>query len=153
MYIAFNSYCLMECWDFHIKWFLWKIRLPYYEYGWGNVQGNFLLQSSAQLFDTAFTITKSSFCLQSNFIEIILWQGCSPVNLLHIFRTPFFINTSERLLLCFALHRMNWSFSIQNLPSRFFILPPASFKIIQYSFSQSHFHLFSYRLTIEIRLF
>ena len=26
--------------------------------------------------------------LQSNFIEIILRHGCSPVNLLHIFRTP-----------------------------------------------------------------
>ena len=24
-----------------------------------------------------------------NFIEIALWHGCSPVNLLHIFRTPF----------------------------------------------------------------
>ena len=27
--------------------------------------------------------------LQSSFIEIILQHGCSPVNLLHIFRTPF----------------------------------------------------------------
>ena len=26
---------------------------------------------------------------QSNFIEITLWHGCSPVNMLHIFRTPF----------------------------------------------------------------
>ena len=31
--------------------------------------------------------------LQSNFIEIILRHGCSPVNLLHIFRTPFPENT------------------------------------------------------------
>ena len=37
--------------------------------------------------------------LQSNFIEITLRYGCSPVNLLHIFRTPFPRNTSERLLL------------------------------------------------------
>ena len=29
-----------------------------------------------------------------NFIEIVLWLGCSPVNLLHIFRTPFPKNTS-----------------------------------------------------------
>ena len=28
--------------------------------------------------------------LQSNFIEITLRHGCSPVNLLHIFKTPFF---------------------------------------------------------------
>ena len=29
-----------------------------------------------------------------NFIEIALWHGCSPVNLLHSFRTPFPRNTS-----------------------------------------------------------
>ena len=28
-----------------------------------------------------------------NFIEITLWHGCSPVNLLHIFSTPFPKNT------------------------------------------------------------
>ena len=33
------------------------------------------------------------------FIEIALWHGCSPVNLLHIFRTLFTKNTSGRLLL------------------------------------------------------
>ena len=27
--------------------------------------------------------------LQSNFIEIAFWHGCSPVNLMHIFGTPF----------------------------------------------------------------
>ena len=35
----------------------------------------------------------------SNFIEITLRHGCSPVNLLHIFRTPFSKNTSGWLLL------------------------------------------------------
>ena len=34
-----------------------------------------------------------------NFIEIALRHGCSPVNLLHIFRTPFPKNTLGRLLL------------------------------------------------------
>ena len=34
-----------------------------------------------------------------NFIEIKLLHGCSPVNLLHIFRKPFLKNTSARLLL------------------------------------------------------
>ena len=34
-----------------------------------------------------------------NFIKIALRHGCSPVNLLHIFRTPFPKNTSGRLLL------------------------------------------------------
>ena len=37
--------------------------------------------------------------LQSNFIEITLRHGCSPVNLLHIFRTHFLKKTSGRLLL------------------------------------------------------
>ena len=35
---------------------------------------------------------------QSNFIEITLRHGCSPVNFLHIFRTPFSKNTSGWLL-------------------------------------------------------
>ena len=34
-----------------------------------------------------------------NKVEIILRHGRTPVNLLHIFRTPFPKNTSERLLL------------------------------------------------------
>ena len=33
-----------------------------------------------------------SIKLQSNFIEITIWHGCSAVNLLHIFRTPFLMN-------------------------------------------------------------
>ena len=52
-----------------------------------------------------------SIKLQSNFNEITLWHGCSPVNLLHIFRTPFSKNTSGRLLLYFVL-------------SYFIIVPP-----------------------------
>ena len=39
--------------------------------------------------------------MQSNFIEITLRHGCSPVNLLHIFRTPFIKVTSGWLLLVF----------------------------------------------------
>ena len=42
--------------------------------------------------------------MQSNFIEITLRHGCSPVNLLHIFRTPFPKNTSGGLLLRVACH-------------------------------------------------
>ena len=34
-----------------------------------------------------------------NFIEMTLWHGCSPVNFLRIFRTPFTKNISGRLLL------------------------------------------------------
>ena len=39
-----------------------------------------------------------SIKLPSNFIEIAFRHGCSPVNLLHIFRTPFPRNTSGWLL-------------------------------------------------------
>ena len=41
---------------------------------------------------------KVAIKLQSNFIEIALWHGCSPLNLQHIFRTPFPRNTSGWLL-------------------------------------------------------
>ena len=37
--------------------------------------------------------------VQNNFIEIELRHGCSPINLLHIFRTPFLKNTSGWSLL------------------------------------------------------
>ena len=39
--------------------------------------------------------------LLSQFIEITLRHGCSPVNKLHIFRTTFFKNISGRLLLSY----------------------------------------------------
>ena len=45
------------------------------------------------------TLHREIQTLQSNFIEIALRDGCSPVNLLHIFRTPFSRNTSAWLLL------------------------------------------------------
>ena len=37
-----------------------------------------------------------------NFIEISLWYGCSPVNLLRIFGTTFPKNTSRQLLLTYC---------------------------------------------------
>ena len=40
-----------------------------------------------------------SIQLLLNLIEIALWHGCSPVNLLHIFRTNFSKNTSGWLFL------------------------------------------------------
>ena len=41
--------------------------------------------------------------LQSNFIEITLRHGYSPLNLLHIFRTSFTRNASEWMLLDFIV--------------------------------------------------
>ena len=45
--------------------------------------------------------------LQSKLIEIALQYGCFPVNLLHIFRTPFSKNISRGLLLNFNL-KVQW---------------------------------------------
>ena len=44
-----------------------------------------------------------SIKLLCNFIEITLWHGCSPVHLLHIFRTPFTKDTSGLLLLSLCM--------------------------------------------------
>ena len=44
-----------------------------------------------------------SINLQSSFIEITLRRGCFPVNLLHIFGTPFPKNTSGWLHLYFGI--------------------------------------------------
>ena len=43
------------------------------------------------------------YVLKSNFIEITLQHGCSSVNLLHVFRTPFLKNTSGQLILVLLL--------------------------------------------------
>ena len=43
--------------------------------------------------------TEAAVQMLCNFIEIALQLGCSPVNLLHILRTPFLKDTSGRLLL------------------------------------------------------
>ena len=43
-----------------------------------------------------------------NFIEITLRLGCSPVNLLHIFRTPFPKNTPRWLLLKLNKHLISF---------------------------------------------
>ena len=59
--------------------------------------------------------------LQSNFIEIILRHGCSPVNLLHVFRTTFPKNTSEGLLLKFQVFRRLWIISVDHGWTKFFL--------------------------------
>ena len=47
-----------------------------------------------------------SIKLLCNFIEITLRHRCSPVNLRHIFRTPFSMNTSGWLLLYMIYHQL-----------------------------------------------
>ena len=47
-----------------------------------------------------------SIKLLCNFIKITVPHGCSPVNLLHIFRTPFPKNTYKGLLLIKGLSNL-----------------------------------------------
>ena len=54
-----------------------------------------------------------SIKLLCNFVEITLRHGCSPVNLLHIFRTTFLRNTSGQLLL--TLGTLSFSFSFEKI--------------------------------------
>ena len=59
--------------------------------------------------------------IYSNFIEITPWHGCSPVNLLHIFRTLFPKDNSGGLLLLkwvFPLPGSAINISIQSLSSK-----------------------------------
>ena len=57
-----------------------------------------------------------SINMQINFIEIALWHGYSPVNLLHIFRIPFPKNTSGGLLwkLLATRKTMKWTIKVAN---------------------------------------
>ena len=66
----------------------------------------------------------------SNFIEITLGHGCSPVNLLHIFRIPFPKNTSGRLLLTFC-----------NLSGNFF---KNCLSLLKDLFSQTQFSIYGH---------
>ena len=56
--------------------------------------------------------------LQSNFIEIALKHGCSPVNLLHIFRTPFPKNIFGWLLLQSLVSGSATSKQVNSVPKK-----------------------------------
>ena len=62
-----------------------------------------------------------SIKLQSNFIEIALRHGCSPVNLLHILRTPFYKNISRWLLLKVETDIENQQFRMLAMSSHIFV--------------------------------
>ena len=66
-----------------------------------------------------------------NVIEITLWHGCSPVNLLHIFRAPFSRNTSEWLLLKVAKKKFFFWFPeiFSSLSSSYVILSYPGFSL------------------------
>ena len=54
----------------------------------------------------------------SNFIEITLWHGLSPVNLLHIFRTHFPKNISGWLLLKVILFEFYFTNLLESLEEK-----------------------------------
>ena len=64
---------------------------------------NFPIHSSLKFTGERSCRSAISIKLQSNFIQITLRHGCSLVNLLYIFRTPFPKNTSKGLLLTLSV--------------------------------------------------
>ena len=82
------------------------IPILYVQLIWGKV----IIKSFFQKQPSRGTLRKNpcrsmiSIILQNNFIEITLWHGCSPVNLLHVFWILFYKNTSGRLLLFFTTY-------------------------------------------------
>ena len=50
--------------------------------------------------------------VQSNFIDIAHWHGCSPVDLLQIFRAPFYNNISGQFLLIPAIFQTKFGLYI-----------------------------------------
>ena len=75
-----------------------------------------------------------SIKLQRNFIEIALRHGCSPVNLLHIFGTPFPRNTSGWLLLPFFIYHFLFRFIYKQLINVFHNLEGKIFDIFVSTF-------------------
>ena len=59
----------------------------------------FKIVSNKRIFQKKANFRRSHSEVQIYFIQITLWHGCSPANLLRIFRKPFYKNTYEGLLL------------------------------------------------------
>ena len=70
------------------------------------------------------------FC---NFIEITLRHGCSPVNLLHIFRTSFAKDISGRLLLDIYQVLMMYFFRAKSCFSTLFIYVRSFIRLLKYN--------------------
>ena len=72
-----------------IRWGNLKVRI-WFNYLHKQPFRGVLKKSCSENMQQIYRRTPTPKCdLQSNFIEITLRHGCSPVNLLHIFRTPF----------------------------------------------------------------
>ena len=94
----------MKYWFYTRYWILWMpwIRQIYFRSSHPEVfVGKGVLKISSKFTGEHPCRSAISINLQSNIIEITLRHRCSPVNLLHVFRTLFSKNTSGRLLLSF----------------------------------------------------
>ena len=89
-----------------------------------------------------------SIKLLCNFIEITFWHGCSPVNLLYIFRTPFLKNTFGRLVLKRVALGTYSCFLVIPLISDIFVW---KFRTIPNTFLLQHF-CFTWDLDISPRM-
>ena len=95
--------------------------------------------------------------LISNFIEITLRHGCSPVNLLHIFRTSFLKNTSGRLILrvdciIFLLEEASYQLTLVCSTLHSVILPLEEIALTRTSISfLSEFALTGVSLNLNVR--
>ena len=93
-----------------------------------------------------------SIKLLCNFIEIALRHGCSAVNLLHIFKTPFLKNTSDRLLLHNEKLLIKCSFAVGvfALRNHFFSVFSLPLLISPNIFKTRLFNSFSYGITSTV---
>ena len=86
--------------------------------------------------------------------EIALRHGCSPVNFLYIFRTPFLNNTSGRLLLLLIhilLFNINLFWCLKT--SLLFSLPNSGAScspVVKHDASFEIFHTISYHISLDI---
>ena len=98
----FNKVALQLYWNGTSAWLLFCKFAAYFHntFSWEHLWVAAFGTSSLNFRSSCSQVFSS--VLLCNFIEIALRHGCSPVNLLHIFRTPFLKNTSGRL------HLVNW---------------------------------------------
>ena len=94
-----NSVCVLSS-DYSVYYILLHVALYFQKQSPRCVLSKRSSKNMQQIYRGTLLL-KCDLNLQSNFIEITLRHRCSPVNLLHIFKTPFSKNTSGWLLLYF----------------------------------------------------
>ena len=98
-YLMNNSVCVLSS-DYSVYYILLHVALYFQKQSPRCVLSKRCSKNMQQIYRKTLLL-KCDLNLQSNFIEITLRHRCSPVNLLHIFKTPFSKNTSGWLLLYF----------------------------------------------------